>query len=163
MSQKGLTFVDLLLGLAIGGVLLAVVVPATHQMMRSTPRITGMSTALSDIDRATHWLSRDARQAQTTNLVSGDTVVTQMTLTGDDLTAWATASGDVNHAITYTHSGTELQRDVDGQISSVGRYLTSVEFSISGRVLTVALTSSPDSFLPRPSVSRTFTIRLRPG
>ena len=45
MSQKGLTFVDLLLGLAIGGVLLAVVVPATHQMMRSTPRITGMSTA----------------------------------------------------------------------------------------------------------------------
>ena len=83
-----------------------------------------------------------------------------MTLNWSDLTSWAQAAGTVPHSATYTISGTNLQRNYDSQITTVGAYLTYAGFSLSGKSVTVVLTSSPPG-VPRASETRTYRIHLR--
>lgn len=173
MNQRGFTLIELLVALAIGGALAGILVPTIFQVMRGTARISGTAAALADIESASHWITRDLVQAQTTDLTEFAQPVDHLTLTWLDLTGWAVDEGNIEHAATFcfnetsvtppcdAQSTSELRRDYDGQVTTVGRYLTEVGFSILDRTITVTVTSSPDSFRPRPTESRVYQINLR--
>ena len=164
MNQNGSTLLELLVGVGVGGIFMSAVVFSIFQITTGTAQSNGDAVALADMDKAAHWLTRDISQAQTTNLVGGAPAVSDLTLTWDDLTDWAAGEGNVSHSVTYTFSEPQLQRYFDGgATTTVGLHLTRVDFSISGRVVTITLTSSPDSYFPRPTETRKYVLYLRPA
>ena len=67
----------------------------------------------------------------------------------------------VSHTARYTISGTELVRDHNGAVTTVARYVSNAEFSISNRLITVSLTSTPGS--TGASKDITYNVWLRPN
>lgn len=163
MSARGLTLLEILVALALTGLMMTAIAPLIFQIMKGTARDSGEAVALADIDLAAHWISRDIIQGSTTDLIDAQSPETHMRLDWTDLTGWGESEGPIAHTITYTYDAPtgELERDFDGQVSIVGHHLTDVGFSISGRTVTVTLTSSPDSFNPRPVERRTYSFYLR--
>jgi hypothetical protein len=93
--------------------------------------------------------------AQSTDLVDGAAPVSSMTLSWTD---WS-QDGGVPHSVTYGLSGTELLRTYDGQTLTVGHYVTSVGFSLSGQALFVTITSEGRTGV---SNTKTYRVNLRP-
>ncbi len=160
MNQKGFTLIEILVAMLVGGMLMAGIVTAVFQIVYGAGQIREESVALSDIDNAAHWLTRDVVLGQSTDLVDGAPQVSQMTLTWNDSTWWAEQEESIAHYVTYTYSGTALQRNYDGVVTTVGRYLTDVGFSLDGRLVTITLTSSLEEE-PRSTVTRSYTIQMR--
>lgn len=160
MNQKGFTLIEILVAMLVGGMLMAGIVTAVFQIVYGAGQIREESVALSDIDSAAHWLTRDVVLGQSTDLVNGAPQVSQMTLTWNDSTWWAEQEESIAHYVTYTYSGTALQRNYDGVVTTVGRYLTDVGFSLDGRLVTITLTSSLEEE-PRSTVTRSYTIYMR--
>lgn len=173
MSQRGFTLLEMLMVLAIGGFIVTLLGSTISGMLRGTARSSGSSVALTDLDRAFHFLSQDVVLGQTTSLTDGAPPVDQMTLTWSDLTGWAATEGVVTHSVIYCHNKTsdvppcdagttnELKRDLDGQVSTVGRYMTLVQFSRSGKNVTVRLTSSDPGYTPVSSYTVSHTLYMR--
>ena len=160
MNQKGYTLVELLLALPIGAAIMIVVVTSIFQIAQGRVDIAQKSVAMGDIDDAAYWLNRDLLQAQTTDLIHGAEPVSEISMVCNDQTSWAAGEDSVEHFVTYTHSGTQLLRNYDGNDSTIGKYITDVGFSIDDRCLNVTLVSCPG--LPDSTVTRTYAIRLRP-
>ena len=161
MNQKGFTLIEILVAMLVGGMITAGVITGIFQIVYGAGEIKRESVALADIDNAAHWLTRDVVLGQSTDLVDGAPLpVSQMTLTWDDSTWWAEQEESVSHSVIYTYSGTALQRNYDGVVTTVGRHLTDVGFSLDGRLVTITLTSSPEGE-PRSTVTRSYTIYMR--
>lgn len=161
MNQKGFTLIEVLVAMLVGGMLMAGIVTAVFQIVYGAGQIKEESVALSDIDSAAHWLTRDVVLGQSTDLVDGAPLpVSQMTLTWNDSTWWAEQEESIAHYVTYTYSGTALQRNYDGVVTTVGRHLTNVRFSLDGRLVTITLTSSLEEE-PRSTVTRSYKIYMR--
>ena len=97
---------------------------------------------------------------QSTDLVDGAPEVSQMTLSWNDSTWWAKQEESISHSVIYTYSGTALQRNYDGVVTTVGRQLTNVRFSLDGRMVTITLISSLEED-PRSAVTRNYKIYMR--
>ncbi len=163
MNQKGFTLIEILVAMVVGGMITAGVITAVFQIVYGTGQIREESVALSDIDNAAHWLTRDVVLGRSTDLVDGASLpVSQMTLTWDDSTWWAEQEESISHSVIYTYSGTDLQRNYDGVVTTVGRHLTDVRFFLDGdgRLVSITLTSSPEEE-PRSAVTRSYTIYMR--
>lgn len=160
MNQKGFTLIEMLVAMAVGGMLMAGIVTAVFQIVYGAGQIKRESVALADIDNAAHWLTRDVVLGQSTDLVDGAPAVSQMTLTWNDSTWWAEQEESVSHSVIYTYSGTALQRNYDGVVTTVGRHLTDVGFSLDDRLVTITLTSSLEEE-PRSAVTRNYKIQMR--
>jgi prepilin-type N-terminal cleavage/methylation domain-containing protein len=162
MNQKGFTLIELVVALAILGIVVVGIVTSIFQIMQGRAQIAGKSVALADIDNAAHWLTRDIVMGQSTDLENGEPPTGNMTITWNDLTSWAEAEESISHSAVYTHSGTQLLRKYDSANNTtiVGRHLTDVGFSIDGNLVTVTLTSSPDG-VPASTVTRKYLIRMR--
>lgn len=160
MKKNGFTLIELLVYLAIGSIVITAIVSGIFQITYGQGRIKGETIALNDIDNASHWLTRDIVMGQSTDLLEGAEPANQIALAWIDFTGGV--GNEVSHYVIYTYSETEteLQRDYDGVVTTIGRYLTDVGFSLDGHFVTVTLTSSPDTF-PRVTVTRTYVIQLR--
>lgn len=132
------------MALAISAMLLFVTVNAISLVLRGAPDVRKKITALADIDQAAHWLTRDVVMGLHTDLENGAPPEAQMTITWTDYTKEAEQEESVSHSVTYTHSGTQLQRNYDGVVTVVGRNVTGAWFSINDRVITVTLSCSID-------------------
>ncbi len=161
MNQRGFTLIELLLAMGISSLIMVSVVAAIFQLVQVNSRVNGQATALIDIEIVAHWLTRDMVQAQTTDLIEG-IPASQITLDWDDLSFWGTAEGSITHQVAYTLVGTQIQRNFDGQLTTVGDHITELVFTLQGRVISVDVTSSPDGFRIRPSVTRSYDLYLRP-
>jgi prepilin-type N-terminal cleavage/methylation domain-containing protein len=158
--EAGFTLFEMLVAMAVGGVLLAGLVTGIFQVLYGVEQIKVKSIAIADIENAAHWITRDVVMGQSVSLVDGAPPVSQMSLSWTDYTEWAKQEPSASHSANYTYSGTQLVRGYDGVEMVIGRYLTRVEFSRSGNRITVTLTSSPEGD-PRTEVTRTYRLLMR--
>ena len=138
--QKGFTTFELLMAMAVGGLVFPLVISIIYQMFQGTDRIRTESVLQQDIDIASSFFSRDLSQAFTTNLASGDQA-DQIRVDWIDQSGWA-VEGQESHYAEYTLSGDDLWRDYDGTGSAVARRVSDIQFSRSGKLITVTITSS---------------------
>lgn len=151
--QGGFTLVEILIALGIAALITSALGTAIFQILDRTAKGGETVRALNDIQNAGQWLYLDGERAETTDLIENDPPVSSMVLN------WVTDG--VSHTATYTISGTELERDHNGVVTTVARYVSNVDFSISNRLITVNMTSTPGS----TGVSKdiTYNIWLRPN
>ena len=154
-SQKGMTLVEVLVACAITVIIVGGLSTAIYMIISATERGNGETSALHDVQNAAYWISYDAQMASTTDLVEGDQLVDSLSLD------WTDCYGN-SHSSSYWLSDSKLQRDYDDTTTTVAWYVSSIEFSISGDVLTFHLESTPEG---RWDVGRETTgnVCLRPN
>ena len=138
--ERGFTLIEILVAMAIGGLLVPVVVSGIFAVTRGTQQINTDLVILQDIDGASAWINRDLSQALTTNLNNSETLNT-MRVDWVDLTGWATEGAEA-HFAEYTLVGTDLQREFDGETQIVARRISNIEFSRVDDFITVAISST---------------------
>lgn len=138
-DQRGMTLLELLPGLALAGLLAALLVTSIYQINKFSSRQSRELAAIGNIQNASHWISADARMAKSTDLAEGSPPASSVTLDWTDLYDGAS----LPHTSTYSLSGDSLLRTYDGNAMPVGRHIQSVGFTVSGRFLTVSIVSSP--------------------
>ena len=139
--ERGFTLIEILVAMAIGGLLVPVVVSGIFAVTRGTQKINTDLVIMADVDGASSWITRDLSQAQTTDVVSGAPPVDHMRVDWTDLTGWA-AEGSEDHYVEYTLSGSELLRDFDGVTQIVARRISTIAFSRVDNFITVVIGSS---------------------
>ena len=151
--QKGFTLVEVLLVVGVGALVLSGLVPATFQTIKVTTASNTKITALEDIKNIPYRISKDVRMAATTNLVAEfPTVYDSLVL---DWTSWYDEDGELNpidRQCEYTLSGGKVQRYYDPDTSiadneittTAGKYISDIEFSLQGDIITVTITTSPE-------------------
>jgi prepilin-type N-terminal cleavage/methylation domain-containing protein len=144
-AQKGMTMVEFIVTVAVTGIIVVFLGTAIYQILTVTGYGNRRLIAAHELENAAYWLNRDGQQASTASGGSG------LALTLTD-----------NSSVTYSLAGTELRRSAGGDIMVLARNITSLDFSISGRVITASLTSSPEG---RDNVSEngTYRVYLRPS
>ena len=143
-GERGFTLIELLIATAITGLIVSVLGTATYQIITVTEKGNARMVAMHELQNAAHWVSLDGQKART---ASGDS---ELVLTLPD-----------DSSITYTVVGTELRRTAGDAQVTLARNITSANFSVENRIITMTITSSPEG---RWSVSEegTYKVCLRP-
>jgi prepilin-type N-terminal cleavage/methylation domain-containing protein len=144
-KQSGMTMVELIVAIAITGIIVVFIGTSIYQIITVSEYGNNRLTALHEMQNAAYWLNVDGQGA--VNATGGS----QLVLTLSD-----------NSTITYSLSGTILLRSSTGPQMTLARNISSASFSISGRVITINLTSAP---VARDIVSQngTYMVYLRPA
>ena len=144
-GQRGMTMVELLVAIAVTGIIVVFLGTAIYQIITVSAYGNDRLTAMHELQNSAHWFNLDGQKAVTAN-VNGELL----------LTISETSS------ITYSLVGKELRRTADGSQMTLARNITSADFSIDNRVITMSLTSSPEG---RDNVSENGTCKvyLRPS
>ncbi len=172
-NQKGFTLIEVLVAVAILGLVVSVISISIIQIITGTERNNAKIIALADIEHAAAWLNQDLLMAQTilvsdgqnedplvygqpVDLVTGDTLILNWTdYYGGDATV---------HQSQYYVLDTRLMRDYDGQVANIASYISRAEFSIDDsdklELVTVTLTSFPENISER-SETKTYRIYRR--
>ncbi len=154
-GESGMTLVELLIALAIGGLVVGVIGAALSQFLRTTSRGHDQLAVVHDQRDALSWLSRDAQMAVSSLATVGPDAVTL------NWTDQVTGDSYQSH---YQQSGSELVRTlaVNGTPSAlpVARDLQPDGFSASrnGDLITVHIASSQG----QESASRSEMVLMRP-
>jgi prepilin-type N-terminal cleavage/methylation domain-containing protein len=125
-GQQGFTLVELLIVISITGLIASFLGSAVYQMFTITEYGNSKMTAIHDLQNISNWLNRDGQTAS--NATGGS----QLILTLPDTST-----------ITYTLVGTELQRSDGSSQITVARNITSADFTVSDRMVTLDVTSVP--------------------
>ncbi|MFQ5934462.1 MAG: type II secretion system protein J [Dehalococcoidia bacterium] len=157
-GQRGFTLVEMLVALGIMAAVGSALVTSILQMSNFTSRGNAQLETAADMGISMRWLARDTQSAETTDLVDGDPPVSSMTLNWVDEYDGAS----ISHSASYALDGRDLKRTYDGETHTVARRVSSVEFSLSGKLITVTLTSTDDKW---GSITKQFThyFYLRPS
>ena len=144
-GEQGFTLVELLIATAVTGLIISVLGTAVYQIITVAEYGNARLTALHELQTVAHWVSHDGQRASAASGGGG------LVLTLPD-----------GSSITYSLVGTELQRTADGATMMVAQNITSANFSVESRTITVNLISSPPG---RTGVSEPgrYRVYLRPG
>jgi len=148
-GQKGIVLLELVVAAGITAMIVGVLGSAIFQMLGVSERGSGRLKVLHDLESAAYWINLDGGRVEASDLTPGAQPVDAMTL------SWT--EGDEPHSVTYSLSGTNLQRNHNGEVSTVARYVSSVGFSLSDGLITVAMTSSPGG---RWGISKDMTLKM---
>ena len=148
MKQRGMTLVEILIATAILGLIATLPGAAIYQFINVVERGSVKMAALHEVQNAAHWVARDGQGARAA--VGGS----RLALTLPDSTS-------IIYELVGTGPRYELRRTAGGSQIAVARNVISASFSINGRVITMTLTSSPDSRWAM-SEERTYKVYLRP-
>ena len=142
--QSGFTLPELLVTMAITGALATVVGSSVFHIFNVTEYGNDRLQALHELQNAGFWLNNDGQMA--VSAVGDGTLV---------LTLPTSAT------VTYALSGTNLTRTSGSSVITLAQNISSVSFTVSGRLVTMDLTSAPAG---RPNVSEqgTYVVYLRP-
>ena len=143
-NERGFTLVELLITTAITGIIVSFLGTAIFQVITITEYGNDKLTAMHELQNAAHWFHLDGQKAFTANVTDG------LLLTISD-----------NSSITYTVNGTTLRRTTGESQMTLAQNVTSANFSIENRIITMNLTSSPEG---RDNVSEQgiYKVYLRP-
>lgn len=153
VGEKGMTLVEVVVATAIAAAISAALGMVIYSLMTSTERGNSINTTVHDVQNAVYWISRDGKMAGDTDLTDGGPAES------DVLLSWIDGGGN-GHSSHYYLDGTELKRDYDGNIISVAKFITSIEFTLSGSTLNYTIESTTGRF----NTSETFsgTVYFRP-
>ncbi len=142
--QRGFTLVELLVTVAITGLIVSGLGTAIYQIFTVTEYGNDKLTATHELQNVSHWFSLDGQRA---GAASGGSELV-LTLSDDS-------------SITYSLVGTELYRTAGGSNMTLAQNITSANFSVENRTITMTVTSSPQG---RWDVSDngTYKVYLRP-
>ena len=146
-GQKGFTIPELLITVAIIGLIVTFLGTAVYQILNVTEYGSDKMRAMHELQNVAHWVSRDGQMAKTAS--GGNELV--LTLPDDSKITYALAVGT-----------TELRRtDGSGAELTVARNISDINFSIENRIITMNITSSPQG---RPQVNEQikYKVCLRP-
>lgn len=151
-GQKGFTLVELLIAVAITGLIVSFLGTAIYQIITVTEYGNDRMIAMHELQNAAHWVSHDGQMAKTATSGGSDLVLTLPRLPPlDDL------------EITYAVVDRELRRTItaNGSQMILARNISIISFSIENRIITMTITSSPEG---RPNISEeaTYKVHLRP-
>jgi prepilin-type N-terminal cleavage/methylation domain-containing protein len=141
--ERGFTLVELVIATAITGLIVSFLGTGAYQMLTITEQGNNRLTAMHELQNAACWFSIDGQGANSGTGGSG------LVLTLSD-----------NSTVTYSLAGTELRRTLAGAQMTLARNISSANFSIAGRVITMSLTSSPAG-RQDASESGTYKVYLR--
>jgi Tfp pilus assembly protein PilE len=143
--QEGMTMVELVVAVAVTGIIVIFLGTAIYQIITVSEYGNGRLTALHELQNVAHWFNLDSPGAKAA------TGGNQLILTLSD-----------NSTISYSLVGTELRRASGGPQMTLARNISSANFSINNRIITMSLTSSPAG---RDNVSQngTYMVSLRPA
>ena len=144
-GQKGFTLPELLITVAITGLIVTFLGTAIYQIITVTEYGSDKTIAMHELQNAAHWVSRDGQMARAAT--GGNELI--LTLPDDS-------------SITYAVVDAELLRTAGDSQMTLARNISDLSFSIEDRVITMAVTSSPEG---RPNISeqRTYKVCLRPA
>jgi len=136
MRQKGFTLIEVLVAMAVGGVLMMGVVASIFGVATGTSRSNSQGIVLTDVNRAAWHITKDLQMANSTGITAGESVVlspeSSVTLRWTDYTsAFEPEGAEKNHTSKYslTDNG-ELVRTYDSTPPSiVGRHIKSLRFT----------------------------------
>ncbi len=171
-SQKGFTLLEVLVMVAIGGVIIIGVLASYQQIVSATMRNNRQSTVVSDVSMAALRIHKDLFMAQDTDVPDDTTVeVTDSQSVGltwfnyvstnfDD-PADPPPEGGTSHTSDYSMTGTVLERSYDGGPATIiGRHVSYLSFTRNEGVITVEITSTVAG-PPVQSETLKFTFHLR--
>ncbi|MCK5433925.1 MAG: type II secretion system protein [Dehalococcoidales bacterium] len=124
-GQRGFTLPELLITVAITGLIVSFLGVAIYQIITVTGSGNDRMTALHELQNAGHWLSLDGQMARTAS--GGDELA--LTLADDS-------------SITYAVVDTELHRTADESPMILARNISDISFSVENRIITMTITSS---------------------
>ncbi len=156
-GQKGTTLMELMVTLVITVIVVGGTLSLIFQEYRGTAVAKTSVTAARQIGNAARYISQDGMMAETTSLVDGSPPVDTLTLTWVDRYEFT----DLAHSSSYFVSGNQLRRDYDGTVTTVARDISSVEFSQSGSLLSVTISSTPQWWGNETTVQKTYRIYPR--
>ena len=142
-----MTLIEVVIACTITAVIIGGLSVAIYTIVNITERGNAESAALHDLQQASYWIGNDTQMAWTTSLSDGGSATNNVTL------RWTNGDGSSHYSI-YQLAGTRLQRNYDGNITTVAQYISSLGFSISGRVFTFGIVSNPPG---RQQISRQST------
>jgi prepilin-type N-terminal cleavage/methylation domain-containing protein len=144
-NERGFTLVELVMATALTGLIVSFLGTSIYQMLNVTDYGNDRLIATHELQNAAYWLQFDGQKAK--SATGGESLA----LTLSD-----------NTTVTYDLSDTSLVRTSSGSHMVLARYITEAKFTISDRVITMSLTSSPEG---RDNVSEngTYQVYLRPS
>ena len=135
-DQRGFTLLELVVGLAVAGLVMPLIASSIFQLTKGTEQISARTVATADVASLAPWLHRDlavartivdpATQAPLIDCASG----TQPSIlaTWTDQTGWGAA--DPEHYAEYSigPGTTVVMREYDGAVGVVARHVTALAF-----------------------------------
>ena len=143
-NQKGITIVEILVAVAISGMIAGLIGTAIYQFFSVTDRGSDEIVALHNVQNAAHWFNLDGQEAG--SAIGGSS----LGLTMPDAST-----------VTYAVSGTELIRIAGATRITVARNVTGLNFDVDGRIVTMIITSAPTGGWG-VSQQRVYKVYLRP-
>lgn len=158
-GQRGMALLELMAAMAIAALVMGGALALIFQEYRGTDIAKTTVTAAHEIGNAARLISQDGMMAESTALVEGTDPVDYLVLSWVERSDFA----DIPHSSSYSLSGTQLQRDYDGMVTTVARNISKIEFSQAGRLLTFSISFTPRWWIPEQTVQKTYRIYLRPA
>ena len=116
-QQRGLTLVELVIAIALAGILTAGITMTFAHVFSGSTRTSNHMTAIRQVQSAGYWVSKDALQAQNVTPDGGDSGF-PLTLTWE----WEGTTNEVR----YELQGTDLLRDYNGQGTVIAQLIESI-------------------------------------
>ena len=137
--------IELVIALAITGCIATVVGAVVQETVTVPARGGDQVNSAHAIQNTVHWVSIDGQEAK--SAVGGASLV----LTLPD-----------SSTVTYSLNGNELHRISAGEDRVIAKDISSISFSVDGRLITMDITAAPESRY-NVSESGTYQVNMRPS
>lgn len=162
-NQQGITLIEMLVGLVAMGVIIFPVAMGTIQIINGSGLSNNSVVAVSSVQNAGDWMSRDARMATIVSPSSGSYTLGNLTLT------WTDHDAKTN-TVVYNVTGGELRRSYSVSsvnngtptVTTVARNVSvSSSYASASKLLTLTITASVGGGRQAANETRTYEIRPR--